>query len=137
MPDAATGAFAGSRSGTVAEIRVVIADDNEGVRAVLSDLISLQPGMRLVAVAVDAESAIAAAKEELPDVVVLDVRMPGADGVEAMHRIRDVSPHTKVIAFTGEKWMAEELVAAGATSYLLKGDSIAAVTQAIEQACRS
>jgi CheY-like chemotaxis protein len=116
-----------------AQVRVLIADDNAGIRGLFVDLIVTHPGLTLVAVASDAESAIEAAATERPDVAVLDVRMPGG-GLHALERIGQVSPQTKVIAFTGDEGSAHEMLEAGAVAAIAKGDPIANLIAEIARA---
>jgi CheY-like chemotaxis protein len=118
------------------EIRVLVADDNDGVLRLFVDLVVAQPGMKLVATASDAESAITAAAAEQPDVAVLDVRMPGG-GMHALEEIHRLSPETKVIVFTGDEGSAREMVEAGVVDVLMKGDPIAGLIAAIERAGRA
>jgi DNA-binding NarL/FixJ family response regulator len=104
-------------------ITVVIADDHPVVRNGLRALIDSLPGLAVVGEAVDGESAVREAQLLRPDVVVMDVRMPGTDGLEATRRITAAVPGTAVLVLT----MYEDddtvfaAMRAGARGYLLKG----------------
>ncbi|MEW2527332.1 response regulator transcription factor [Streptomyces sp. NPDC047071] len=104
-------------------IRVLIADDQAMVREALSVLLGAQPDLDVVATAEDGAAAVARAAELRPDVVVMDIRMPGLDGIEATRRItaEPASP-TKVLALTTfnlDEYVYEAL-RAGASGFLLK-----------------
>jgi DNA-binding NarL/FixJ family response regulator len=103
-------------------VSVLIVDDHPvflaGMRAVLDDL----DDVSVVAVAGDGEEAIAAVREHRPDVVLMDLRMPGMDGLEATARIRTGHPDTRVLVLTMDE-DADSVFAAlrmGANGYLLK-----------------
>jgi DNA-binding NarL/FixJ family response regulator len=117
-------------------LRIVIAEDDAAVSGALAALIRSEPGLELVDAVVDADAAIALASAELPDVAIVDVRMPGG-GARATREIRLVSPSTSVVAFSGTNDPAtvDEMLAAGATAYVVKGSSTEAVVAAIENAC--
>lgn len=81
-------------------IRVLIADDEQSIREVLSDLIHREPGLELVGTAGDADEAVDLARKTKPDVALLDVRMPKGGGPGAAKGIRIASPETSLIAFS-------------------------------------
>ena len=85
-----------------ARLRVLVAEDDQAVRAALADLIEGEPSLKLVGAAADATEAIALAASEQPDVVLVDVRMPGGGGVTAARGIHRRSPRSKVIALSGQ-----------------------------------
>jgi EAL domain-containing protein (putative c-di-GMP-specific phosphodiesterase class I)/DNA-binding NarL/FixJ family response regulator len=118
-----------------ARLRVVVADDEPAVSAALAQLISDEPSFELVGVAADAATAISLAAAEQPDVVLLDVRMPGG-GVAAVRGISRRSPATKVIALSGQGDRATvlQMLEAGVVGYLLKGGSIDEIVEAIKRA---
>jgi DNA-binding NarL/FixJ family response regulator len=99
-------------------IRVLIADDQQLVRSGLRALLTRDPGIHVVAEAADGLAAVTAAAEHRPDVVLMDVRMPGIDGVQATARLRD----TAVIVLTTYDTDANVFAAlrAGAAGFLLK-----------------
>ena len=103
-------------------IRVMIVDDHEVVREGLRTLLARQPGMTVVGEAATAAEGIETAGRAKPDVVIMDVRLPDGNGVEACRAIREVRPETKVIMLTS--YADDEAVfasiVAGAAGYLLK-----------------
>jgi len=106
----------------LADIRVLIADDEKGVREALADLIEASDGMSIVAVAADADEAIAAALRVRPGIALVDVRMPGG-GPKATRGILESCPHTRVLALSasGSRDTVLEMLQAGAAGYLVKG----------------
>lgn len=97
-----------------------------------------EPDLEIVAEAADGLEAIERASERLPDVVLMDVRMPGVGGIEATRRIRNAHPATKVVILTVSE-DEEDLFAAvraGATGYLLKEVSIDEVAAAVRAVAR-
>lgn len=103
-------------------IRVLIADDHAVVRQGLRTFLELQDDVEVVGDVGDGEHAVAAALELAPDVVLMDLVMPGVDGVEAIGRIAQRSPATRVIALTSflDDDKVLPAVRAGAAGYLLK-----------------
>lgn len=103
-------------------IRVVIADDHPMVRAGLRQMIDAAPDIEVVAEAIDGQQAIDAVAAHQPDVVLMDLQMPGTGGVAATQAIRDRHPGTYVLVVTTYDTDADVLAAidAGATGYLLK-----------------
>ena len=112
-----------SHDGQVPDIRVLIADDHPVVRRGLAALLGTLAGFEVVGEAADGDSAVREAQVTRPDVVLMDVRMPGCDGVEATRRIRAVAPRTAVLILTMHDDDATVFTAmqAGARGYLLKG----------------
>ena len=106
----------------VTEIRVLIADDHAVVRTGLRTFLELQDDMEVVADVGDGEAALEAAREHEPDVVLMDLVMPGVGGVEAIRRLREVRPEARVLVLTS--FLDDEklfpAVRAGAAGYLLK-----------------
>ena len=104
-------------------IRVVLADDHPIVRGGLVALFETLDGISVVGQAHDGESAIRETALQKPDVVVMDLRMPGVDGVAATRRITADFPDVAVLVLTmfDEDDLIAEALAAGARGYLLKG----------------
>ena len=114
-------------------IRVLIADDHAVVRQGLRTFLELQDDIEVVADVADGESALAAAAEHDPDVVLMDLVMPGVDGVEAIRRLRERQPHTRVVVLTSflDDDKLFPAVRAGAAGYLLKDVEPAELVRAI------
>ena len=106
----------------VAKLNVLLVDDQRLMRDGLRTLLELEPDMTVAGEAADGEEALAQFRETRPDVVLMDVRMPGMDGVEATRRLRAMDPAAKVIiltTFDDDEYVFEGL-RAGAVGYLLK-----------------
>jgi DNA-binding NarL/FixJ family response regulator len=103
-------------------IKVLVADDHPLLRAGLGDLLSETEGLTLVGSAADGEEAVELACSEHPDVVLMDLEMPGVDGIVATQRIRAEQPSTQVVVLTSFADRERILAAldAGAAGYLLK-----------------
>ena len=103
-------------------IRIVVADDHPVVRGGLVALLRSIPGLDVVGEATDGASAVTAVAEHRPDVILMDVRMPGMDGIEATRQIRDHTPQSRVLILTMHDDDATVFTAmkAGAQGYLLK-----------------
>ncbi|GAA0605226.1 response regulator transcription factor [Sporichthya brevicatena] len=114
-------------------IRVLIADDHVLFRRGLEMVLSQESDFALVGEAADGEEAVRKAADLLPDVVLLDVRMPKLSGIEAAAAIKEVAPVAKIIMLTisDEESDLYEAVKAGATGYLLKEISIEEVATGI------
>jgi DNA-binding NarL/FixJ family response regulator len=114
-------------------VRVVLADDQRLVRESLGTLLGLLDGIELVASAADGEEALALADRHRPEVVLMDLRMPRLDGIEATRRLRERQPDMRVIALT--TYADDESVLgalrAGARGYLTKDASSEDIRTAI------
>lgn len=114
-------------------IRIIIADDHElfrrGLRMVLED----DDTIEVAGEAGDGEKALELARDEVPDVVVMDVRMPALSGIEATRQIKDELPHTKILMLTisDEEDDLYQAIKAGANGYLLKEISIDEIASAV------
>ena len=104
------------------KIKILIADDHSVVRIGLSTLLGYQKDLTVVGEAENGEKAVAAARRLKPDVVVMDLVMPGLGGVEATQRIREALPDTKVLILTsfGSSEDAARAIAAGASGVIMK-----------------
>jgi len=116
------------------DIRTLIVDDQRLVREGIASLLKIQDGIMIVGTAVDGQQAIARAEEMRPDVILMDVRMPVMDGVQATERIRAQVPECKVLmltTFDDEEYIIKSL-RAGAYGYLLKDTPAESLAQAIK-----
>jgi DNA-binding NarL/FixJ family response regulator len=116
-------------------IRVMIADDQMMVRQGFSVLLNLEPDIEVVGQAVDGHDAVAKVAELAPDVVLMDIRMPGLGGIEATRRIvgAESGPEVKVLILTTfdlDEYVYEAL-RAGASGFLLKEASASELAQAV------
>ena len=114
-------------------IRVLIADDHALFRRGLTIVLEAEGDIEVVAEAPDGEAAVERVGELAPDVVLMDVRMPHVDGIEATRRIRQSFPMTRIIVLTvsDEEDDLLDAVKAGANGYLLKEVSIEEVADAV------
>jgi len=114
-------------------VRVLLADDQRLVRESLGTLLGLLPGIEMVASASDGEEALALAEEHSPDVVLMDLRMPRLDGIEATRQLRQRQPNVRVIALTtyADNESVLGALRAGARGYLTKDASSEDIRAAI------
>ncbi len=117
-------------------MRVLIADDQRVVREGLATIVGTLPGVEVVGLAADGEEAIAAAAEHQPDVVLMDLRMPGTDGTRATAAIRSNSPATQVVILTtyADDASIVDALTVGATGYLTKDATRDDIRRALEAA---
>lgn len=103
-------------------IRVVVADDEALVREGLAAIVSTDPGLEVVDTATDGAGAVAAVRRCAPDVVLMDVRMPGMDGIEATRAVVAAGTPTRVLMLTTVEVdeVVYEALRAGASGFLLK-----------------
>jgi EAL domain-containing protein (putative c-di-GMP-specific phosphodiesterase class I)/ActR/RegA family two-component response regulator len=128
----------GTNGRSVAPVRVLVAEDDDGFRSALGDVVAADPAMQLVASAADAVEAVALAVRERPDVALIDVRMPEGGGVVATEGIRAASPDTLVIALTAhtDPSVVLEMLRAGAVGYVIKGAPMNDVLEAVRGCMR-
>ena len=119
-------------------ITLLLVDDHALVRSGVRAYLETQPGLEVVAEAGSGEEAVQLAAEHAPDVVLIDLVMPGMDGVEATRRVREVSPRSQVVVLTSfhEDINIFPAIKAGAISYLLKDIGPAELAEAIRAAAR-
>lgn len=116
-------------------IRVLIADDHALLREGLRRILELEPDLEVVGEASDGEEALQKAKELLPNVILMDIHMPGMGGLEATRAIREHVPSADIIVLTihdGDEYVVE-MVNAGAKGYVLKDVEPATVVEAIHR----
>jgi DNA-binding NarL/FixJ family response regulator len=114
-------------------IRILIADDHTMVRQGLSQICEAEPDMQIVGQAADGEAACRLVLELQPDVVVMDINMPGLDGVQATRRLTETNPDLGIIILTMHRQdqYIFEAIKAGARAYLLKNADSEELLQAI------
>ena len=117
------------------EITCLIVDDHEVVREGLRLSLQRAGNIRIVGEAADGEAAIALAERRRPDVVLMDLRMPGMDGLEATQEIARTSPETAVLIFTAysERSLLARGLESGARGYVLKEAPHETLVRAIEK----
>ncbi len=104
------------------KIKILIVDDHPVVREGLRAMLDRRAEMTVVGTAMNAHEAVSLFRQRRPDVTLLDLRMPGADGVEALHEIRKIDPHARAIVLTtyDDDEDVYRSMKAGANAYLLK-----------------
>src|SRR3990172_198042 len=114
-------------------LRVLIADDHAVVRAGVRLLLASQEGIEVVGEAKDGTEAVAKTRELAPDVVLMDVAMPGLSGLEATREIRQTNPDTRVLMLTmhDDEEYFFQAVSLGASGYILKEATPEEVVSAI------
>ena len=114
-------------------VRVVVADDHAVVRQGLRTLIEEQPGFVVVAEAANGEDAVKCAVELKPDVLLLDISMPGVNGAEAAESVSRDCPRVRVIALSmhEERGYVSRLLRAGAAGYVLKRTAASELVSAL------
>jgi DNA-binding NarL/FixJ family response regulator len=118
-----------------ATIRILIADDHALLRQGTTQLLKQEPDLEVVGEAGDGLEVVALTQKLRPEVVIMDLRMPGLSGLEATRRIRQLVPEARVLVLTAhdDDEYVISLLQAGAHGYLLKTSPINELTQAIRQ----
>lgn len=116
-------------------IKVLVVDDHDLVRTGISRMLSDVPGLSVIGEADSGETAVVRARELKPDVILMDVRMPGIGGLEATRKLVQHDKHIKVIAVTvcDEEPFPTRLMQAGAAGYVTKGAALDEMVTAIRQ----
>jgi DNA-binding NarL/FixJ family response regulator len=122
-------------AGVTDPVRVLVADDQRVVREGLATLLGLLDGVEVVGVAADGDEAVQLAADLNPDVVLMDLRMPRCDGVEATRRLRGLDPGIKVLMLTtyADDRSVIDALRAGARGYLTKDAGAQEIQQALGQ----
>jgi two-component system response regulator NreC len=118
------------------KIRLMLVDDHEVVRVGLKNFLQTQEDFEVVAEASDGDEAVTRAMTAKPDVILMDITMPGVDGLEATRRLRVLCPQCLVLALTvhDDKQYFMQMLAAGASGYITKqaaGDDLVAAIRTI------
>ncbi|MGD9529593.1 response regulator [Pseudonocardia sp.] len=116
-------------------VRVVVADDHVAVRTGLVMILDSAPDITVVGEAADGLAAVEIVRSSHPDVVLMDVRMPGIDGIEATRRLRDLSEILVLTTFDLDDYV-DEALAAGAAGFLLKSVEAPALLAAVRSVAR-
>ncbi len=126
------------KEGESGSLRILVVDDHEVVRRGVKALIESRPDWRVCGETGDGREAVLKAKELQPDVVVLDVTMPGLNGLDATRQIRNVAPKTEVLVLTmhSSEDLARELLSAGARGFIMKSDAGRDLVNAVESVAR-
>ena len=113
--------------------RIIIADDHGLIRAGLRSVLQGVPDFTVVGEAADGYTLLKLVAEFMPDIVLMDISMPGLGGIEATRQVREISPITRVLALTvhEDEGMLREMIRAGAHGYLIKRSIEADLLQAI------
>lgn len=116
-------------------IDVLIVDDHAVVRQGLRLLLEAQPNIRVVGEAADGETAVQRVRDLRPDVVLMDLIMPGMNGIEAIRRLKELPVESEVLVLSSslEDHLVKQALQAGARGYVLKVSRSADLVQAIER----
>ncbi len=116
-------------------IRILLVDDHALFRTGMKGILQAQEGMEVVGEADTGEAALEAVRKSPPDVVLMDIHMPGIGGIEATRRILRTAPQVKVIALTAldDEPFPSRLLDAGAVGYLTKGCPAGELVEAIQR----
>jgi DNA-binding NarL/FixJ family response regulator len=117
--------------------KVLLVDDHKMFRDGLRVLINAEPGMEVVGEAVDGKEAVEIARSLSPDVVIMDISMPGMNGIEAMRHLIRENAKVRVIMLSmySSGPLVQSVMAAGASGYVLKGCDFSELAAAIRSAC--
>lgn len=119
-------------------IKLIIADDQTLIREGISSMLNLEEDMEVLATGANGEEALKLYKSYKPDLILMDIRMPVLDGIEAVKRIRELDNSTKIIMLTtfDDEEYINQSITAGANGYLLKDTPIEDLSQSIRLAIK-
>ncbi|MEX0770382.1 MAG: response regulator transcription factor [Balneolaceae bacterium] len=117
----------------MANINILLVDDHEIVRDGLKSLIKTQPGLEVVGEAAEGEQALGLCENLEIDLVIMDISMPGMDGIEGTTRIKELYPEIKILALTvsNQDLHVRKMIQAGASGYILKSTTREELKEAI------
>ena len=118
------------------DIRILLVDDHPAERNGLQNLLELEEDMEVVGQSANGEDALLQAKKLCPTIALVDIRMPGMDGIELTRQLTEKQPHCNVIIFSITDEYLAEAFEAGATGYLVKDAEPEEITRAIRQVYR-
>ncbi|MDQ7798666.1 MAG: response regulator transcription factor [Candidatus Edwardsbacteria bacterium] len=115
-------------------LKIIIADDHKIVREGLKTLLEKQSGIKVVAETSDGLAVVKLAQEHLPDLVIMDITMPGLNGIGATRRVKEICPAAKIMILSmhADRRYVVEALKAGARGYLLKDSAFEELIQAIK-----
>jgi DNA-binding NarL/FixJ family response regulator len=115
------------------KIRVLVADGHLLILDGVSGLLAKEPDMELLGTAEDGEQAVLKTQQLQPDVILMDVRMPNVNGIEATRQIKAQNPNVAVLCMSvhHEKMVVDAILKAGASGYILKGSAGTELASAI------
>jgi DNA-binding NarL/FixJ family response regulator len=118
-------------------IKILIADDYKIIRESLRNMIERLENMEVIGEAEDGRSVVSMARELMPDIVIMDIVMPGLNGIIAARQINSAMPHIKILALSmhNERQLVLEMFKAGASGYLLKDSASEELAQSIKTVC--
>jgi DNA-binding NarL/FixJ family response regulator len=116
--------------------RILLVDDHKIMRQGLKSLLAREPDMEVIGEADDGRTGLDMARELRPDVVLMDISMPGLNGIDATRRMLDVNPAMKVLALTAhsDRNMVREILKAGAMGYIVKDSAVEELVLAVHTA---
>ena len=116
------------------ELNVMVVDDSTDLRDLISMVIDRSPGWHVVATAADGQQAVEAARDNQPDLVLLDIAMPVMDGMQALPLIREAAPEAVVVMLSGYPFATagQGAISAGAHGYLEKSDLVKSLVPRLE-----
>lgn len=114
--------------------RILVIDDDKNIRFLVREELTLAG--HVVESAADGPSGLAAAKEHRPDLIILDIKMPGMSGLEVLPRLKELSPETPVFLFTAFSDYRDEAEALGGDGYFVKSPDFSSLRDAVRDALR-
>lgn len=109
----------------MAALKILVVDDHDIVRRGICSVLSRDPALQVIAEAADGEDAVKKAHELQPDLILLDISLPGISGIEAAKQVRQISPNSRIITLTqhDSQQMVQDAFRAGAVGYVLKSEA--------------